>query len=311
MLQRTHRLRKDVGEAASPEESKREDSLRCMLDNANTWDLLAPALVNRLGIYIIAIDLPGHGKSEPLPPNQLYYPWEFAGTLLDVSEALGWREFNILSHSRGAHISLLFSGCFPDRVYRLIAIESIGLVNHFKDDAKVLASFLTKRREMNLAETSAAKMLSIEVSENLTSEQRDAINHRGKSTFATIEEAARARMKGETPLSFNAAMRLCERGLVKIKLTADTNSKPVKTIPRDIPTLISQISTSLSESTTDVFTWSTDKRLMIKTFVRWEDAAFTKIISQSQAHILMIFGEESVLWGLGTLGRRSDVFRNA
>jgi pimeloyl-ACP methyl ester carboxylesterase len=90
------------------------------LDNASTFDLLAPRLD---GCEVVALDLAGHGMSGSRSPDAAYNIWEDVGDLLEVRERLGWERFNLLGHSRGAAIALLFAGAFPEHVDKLVLIE--------------------------------------------------------------------------------------------------------------------------------------------------------------------------------------------
>lgn len=90
------------------------------LDNAGSFSLLAPLLP---GNEIAALDLAGHGKSGSRSADSAYNLWQDAGDLLDVADALGWRRFTLLGHSRGAGISMLFAGAFPERVDKLVLLE--------------------------------------------------------------------------------------------------------------------------------------------------------------------------------------------
>ena len=116
-LGRIHGLRQ--GEAGQP----RVLALHGWLDNAASFVPLAAHLP---GIELVAVDLPGHGRSAHLPPGSDY---SFAGALhavLDIADALGWDRFALLGHSMGAGIaSMLAAGC-PQRVTRLVAIEALG-----------------------------------------------------------------------------------------------------------------------------------------------------------------------------------------
>ena len=71
------------------------------LDNASTFDLLAPRLD---GCEVVALDLAGHGFSGSRSPDAAYNIWEDVGDLLEVREQLGWARCNLLGHSRGAAI---------------------------------------------------------------------------------------------------------------------------------------------------------------------------------------------------------------
>jgi pimeloyl-ACP methyl ester carboxylesterase len=90
------------------------------LDNAGSFDLLAPRLP---GCELVALDMAGHGFSDSRSPDSAYNIWQDVGDLLDVSEALGWQRCTLLGHSRGAAISMLYAGAFPQRVDKLILLE--------------------------------------------------------------------------------------------------------------------------------------------------------------------------------------------
>lgn len=98
-------------------------ALHGWLDNAASFLPLAPFLD---GIELVAIDMPGHGRSAHLPAGADY---SFAGALanlLDVADALGWDRFGLLGHSMGGAIASLLAAACPERVTRLLAIEAIG-----------------------------------------------------------------------------------------------------------------------------------------------------------------------------------------
>ena len=98
-------------------------ALHGWLDNAASFLPLAPFLD---GIELVAIDMPGHGRSAHLPAGADY---SFAGALanlLDVADALGWQRFAVLGHSMGGAIGSLLAAACPGRVTRLLAIEAIG-----------------------------------------------------------------------------------------------------------------------------------------------------------------------------------------
>lgn len=98
-------------------------ALHGWLDNAASFLPLAQHLP---GIELVAIDMPGHGRSAHLPPGADY---SFAGALanlLDVADALGWQRFAVLGHSMGGAIGSLLAAASPERVTRLLAIEAIG-----------------------------------------------------------------------------------------------------------------------------------------------------------------------------------------
>src|SRR5690606_27706126 len=86
------------------------------------------------GIELVAVDLPGHGRSAHLPPGADY---SFAGALhavLDIADALDWERFALLGHSMGAGIASLLAAACPGRVTRLVAIEALGALPDSEDN---------------------------------------------------------------------------------------------------------------------------------------------------------------------------------
>ncbi|HVN85994.1 MAG TPA: alpha/beta hydrolase [Candidatus Binatia bacterium] len=92
-------------------------------DHARNWDWVAQAL--RHDYHIIAPDLRGHGDSQ----------WAIGGGYamidytLDVAQLLGALDLfpiTIIGHSLGGSIALQYTGTYPDRVTKVVAIEGLG-----------------------------------------------------------------------------------------------------------------------------------------------------------------------------------------
>jgi pimeloyl-ACP methyl ester carboxylesterase len=116
------------------------------LDNAGSFSLLAPLLP---GSEIVALDLAGHGMSGPRSADSAYNLWQDVGDLLDVADAMGWQRFTLLGHSRGAGISMLFAGTFPERVDKLILLEGgLPLTAEPGEAPEGLAQALTEARSL-------------------------------------------------------------------------------------------------------------------------------------------------------------------
>ena len=98
-------------------------ALHGWLDNAASFVPLAAQLPP---VDLVAIDLPGHGRSAHLPPGTQYNTPGAICHVLDVADALGWDRFSLLGHSMGAGIASLTAAAAPERVERLIAIEALG-----------------------------------------------------------------------------------------------------------------------------------------------------------------------------------------
>ena len=94
------------------------------LDNCNSFYFLGPALAD-VGYHVIAIDLPGHGLSDHLPPGLHYHDLEFISIIHRLITKLGWKGsgFSLVGHSLGAGICLLYTVAFPKQVKHLIMLD--------------------------------------------------------------------------------------------------------------------------------------------------------------------------------------------
>lgn len=94
------------------------------LDNAASFDRLAPLLVAGLDWDLLAIDLPGHGHSSWLANG--YSQAQHAAALLGLLDALDWQRVTLLGHSLGASIATLLAASLPERVQQLVCIDALG-----------------------------------------------------------------------------------------------------------------------------------------------------------------------------------------
>lgn len=93
------------------------------LDHARSWDAVARSLCEHYHVY--ALDLRGHGNSA-WAPGALY---SVAEHLLDLSALLDIIDdfpIRLIGHSLGGVIILHYSGVYPDRVRKAVAIEGLG-----------------------------------------------------------------------------------------------------------------------------------------------------------------------------------------
>ena len=94
------------------------------LDNAASFDFLAPRLCRALDLDLVAIDLPGHGLSDW--SGRGYAPASQAGALLQVLDALGWQRADLVGHSLGASLATLLAAAVPERVRSLCCLDALG-----------------------------------------------------------------------------------------------------------------------------------------------------------------------------------------
>ena len=119
-------------------------ALHGWLDNAASFSVIAPLLEQH---HVVAVDLTGHGLSANRSADAGYQIWDDLPELLGVLEALGWDQFSLVGHSRGAIISTLLASAIPERVERLVLLD--GVVPRPVDEEQFPAqmrSFLDEKR---------------------------------------------------------------------------------------------------------------------------------------------------------------------
>ena len=162
-------------------------ALHGWLDNSASFLALASKLKN---IYLVAVDMAGHGQSGHRRDAAPYNIWEDVSEIFAIADQLGWQEFALLGHSRGGIIATIAAGTFPKRISRLALIEGI-------------------MPEPTVAED-APKQLALSIKGIKTQSEKPL------SLYPDIATAISARERGMFPLSYGAAMVLTERGLKSI-----------------------------------------------------------------------------------------------
>jgi len=156
------------------------------LDNAASFSMLAPQLTDR---KVIALDFIGHGKSSHRNASQPYYLWDNVVDVYCALDELGIDKIDIMGHSMGASVAMLFAACFPERVGQLYLIEGLAPLNYPANELpQLMAKAIRKRIAVKGREARAQKDLS---------------------------KLITARANGRFPLSQYAATLLVERGVTK------------------------------------------------------------------------------------------------
>ncbi len=166
---------------------KRILALHGWLDNAASFDDLGPRITNT---QFVAADWPGHGLSSHKGPGFPYHMIDYVGVILSILEELRWKSCVLLGHSLGGSAACLFAGAFPERVEKLILLESAG---PFSSEAEGLPDRVRK----------AYTELVIPAKKK-------------NPVYPTIEEALAVRMKG---FAANPVLlrKIVERGLMPVK----------------------------------------------------------------------------------------------
>jgi len=88
-----------------------------------TWTAVADDLATRC--TVVTVDLPGHGRSQPLPGDSSI--GSSANALRDLLDELGHPTATIVGHSLGGGVALQFAYQYPERCERLVLVSSGGL----------------------------------------------------------------------------------------------------------------------------------------------------------------------------------------
>ena len=97
------------------------------------WHKIAPKLVNQY--TVICPDIPGYGKSFKLNITDDHEPYSkvnMAADIVNFMELLGFKEFYILAHDRGARIAHRLALDFFFFVLKIILLDIILTIVHFE-----------------------------------------------------------------------------------------------------------------------------------------------------------------------------------
>jgi pimeloyl-ACP methyl ester carboxylesterase len=98
-------------------------ALHGWLDNSASFNVLAPQLSD---VNILAPDLAGHGFSDRYQGLSDYPVWSEIMAVFEMADHMGWQEFALIGHSRGAMMSLLAASVFPERITHLVLLDALG-----------------------------------------------------------------------------------------------------------------------------------------------------------------------------------------
>lgn len=168
-----------------PESKLHAIALHGWLDNANSFDMLAPLLPE---LNLMAIDCAGHGKSDFRSADAPYLIWSDIAEVIGIADQLGWDKFVLIGHSRGANIASMIAGTFPARLSHLVLIE--GGIPSFVEPEKTPEQLA-----------------------NSIIEDQQAVGTTG-TLFPTFERAVAARAEGFISVDIATAETLAARSLL-------------------------------------------------------------------------------------------------
>ncbi|GJJ74648.1 hypothetical protein EMPS_07006 [Entomortierella parvispora] len=247
--------------SGSARDCRRFLAVHGFLDNASSFDLLAPLMLQKLGpepVEIVALDLAGHGKSSHRQTED-YGLWRYVEDMDQIVEQLGWTEQGhaILGHSMGGAVSSIYAGLYQDRVKLCILLDNYGPFTRSVED-----------QPLHLLEHIA--------------EKKNLVNKR-LPFHPTIQSACVARTNGGNfAMELSSAQVLVPRGL-----------RPMERIVQELG--------SDGESKVEVvqqgYTWSTDQILTIRSAQSLSEGYVKAFMSRITAPFLAVLASQ----GLGPL----------
>lgn len=91
--------------------------------NAGSFDCIIPLLPDHLSY--LAIDLPGHGLSSPIPLGQVYSTENYLYVFRLIRTQFQWDRISLMAHSMSSVHSFVYAALFPDEVDMLIGISFV------------------------------------------------------------------------------------------------------------------------------------------------------------------------------------------
>lgn len=159
------------------------------LDNSQTFCRIAPELAETFSLH--AVDFAGHGHSGHRPPGQGYQLTDYVADLAELVElyfsgADQAGQVDIVGHSLGGIVGTLYAATFPERVRKLVMIDSIGA--------------------MSRPASETVPQLRKAIKKRIAGSGRPAV-------YPDVASAAKVREGGLSPLSHEAALALMPRNL--------------------------------------------------------------------------------------------------
>ena len=161
------------------------------LDNSCTFTHLAPELTGLGDVH--AFDFAGHGHSGHRPPGQHYVLMDYVADLAELIDrhfAADETPVDLVGHSLGGIVSALYTAAFPERVRKLVLIDSLGALSR--------------------GEHEVVPQLRRSISKRLAGSGKPAL-------YPDLAAAAKVRAGGLSPLSAEAAMALIPRNMQKVE----------------------------------------------------------------------------------------------
>ncbi len=163
-------------------------------DQKHSWDRAAQALASTY--RVTAYDLRGHGQSDWASDGD-YGVMDHVFDLASLMDTVATSQAILIGHSLGGNIALRYSGLYPERVSKLVAIEGLGpspkmvAQRSARKTEDRLRDWIHKRRELSdrapriMADLEAAKTRMRSAFAQLSEAQ---IHHLTKTGIRTLQD---------------------------------------------------------------------------------------------------------------------------
>lgn len=118
------------------------------LETSRIWESFAKRLAEKF--RVIAIDLPGHGRSDIY--SEIHTMEFMAGIVNELIAGIGIKKFFLAGHSLGGYVSLAFAELFPENLSGYCLFHS----HPFADSPEALQK---REREINLVEAGKKELM--------------------------------------------------------------------------------------------------------------------------------------------------------
>lgn len=156
------------------------------LDNSLSFYRLAPRIRSLGDVW--ALDHAGHGLSSHRPLGQSYLLADYVADLAELIDTHfdHHEQVDLVGHSLGGIVAMLYAATFPEKVRRLVMIDSLGPLSKAPDEA---VGQLRRGIRKRLSGSGAS------------------------AGYPSLEDAASLRTRGRNPLSVEVAKVMLSRNL--------------------------------------------------------------------------------------------------
>ncbi|MDG1113807.1 MAG: alpha/beta hydrolase [Pseudomonadales bacterium] len=213
-------------------------ALHGYLDNANSFDALAPRLLNH---RIFAMDFAGHGASDHRRPHELYSGLLDIRDVLAVADHFGWSRFHLIGHSMGAEIGSQIAGLFPDRVASLVCIDGFCSTNVVPVTLEHLASSVS---------ASFKQSARLKVFPNLAAMSTRLSDATGQSSASAEAIVARGHAEADGGYTWRTDPRI--KGSGPLELTGEQLQQLIQQITAETLMIVADLSNDWLQRSLDV-----------------------------------------------------------